>query len=320
MKKLCIFIFSVVMIFNLSAKEHNFSVGVSFGLLNGQAQEMVFKDTISNNKLSELLWYFNSLAYIGLDIKYSWLKPENAWGLFVNGSFKYGLFSQPDVMEDRDWMNVKYPDWLTHYSVHDNKTESANLLDLNLGLSFLVFQNFLLKSYISYHYMRFSWTASGGSILYPDSFFYDYYPSSKKVGTYEQTWHIFSPAISFYGEFNRYFDIEIAFEATPFMWCVAIDEHLLRNLVITDVLNGGLFIEPSLLFSYKPTDHFVLSLSFAYREINYSRGDTKEEDNKKHLTLISRNLSGAGYAALDIGIIAKYSYSSPQQDETILLR
>jgi len=317
MKKLCFFVFSVVIIFNLPAKEHNFSIGAGVGELNGLAQEVVYRDTKSDNKLSELLWNFNSLTYIGLDIKYSWLKPGNYWGLFANASFKYGLSGKPDVMEDRDWIVAKYPDWLTHYSVHDNKTNSANLIDCNLGTSFLIFQKFLLKSYISYHYMHFSLTASGGSILYPDwdtdgdgkpdgdhlplFVFYD------EVGKYEQTWHVFSPAISFYGEFNRYFDIEIAFEVTPFIWCVAIDEHLLRELVITDVLIGGTFIEPSFLFSYKPSEYFVLSLSFAYREISNSRGDSKYK-NAGQKAFIERNLSGAGYKAVDFGIISKFRF------------
>jgi len=317
MKKLCIFVFSFVMIFNLSAKEHNFSVGASFGLLTGQAQEIVYMDTNYDNKLSELLWNFKSLPYIGLDIKYSWLKPENVWGLFANGSFKYGLSSKPDVMEDRDWLaeeikNINNPNWLTNYSVHNNKTESAILMDFNLGASFLIFQKFLLKPYISYHYMHFSWTASGGSMLFPTwrtGWDHAYIPEDINVVTYEQTWYIFSPAISFYGEFNRFFDIEIAFEATPFIWCIAKDEHLSNNKVHTvfnDYVKEGVFIEPSLLFSYKPIDHFVLSLSFIYRDINKSRGDTLIKEPSSSTYILNQNKGGAGYTAFDIGIIAKY--------------
>jgi len=332
MKKLCVFVFSVVMIFNLPANEHNFSVGASFGLLNGQAQEIVYREITSDNKLSELLWNFNPLAYLGLDIEYSWLKPGNGWGLFANGLTKFGFSGKTGVLEDRDWdalylYKINNPYWLTNYSVHDNKTETAILMDFNLGVLFLISQKFLLKPYLSYHYMYFSFTASGGSILYsnPDklgnpAIYSEYLPAIniKAVGAYEQTWHIFSPAISFYGEFNRFFDIEIAFEVTPFIWCVAIDKHLLRHLVFTDILRGGLFIEPSFLFSYKPSENFTVSLSCAYREISKSRGDTKYKKEQK--TIIEKNLSGAGYTAFDIGIIAKYIYSSPQRDRSILLR
>jgi len=311
MKKLFVFIFSLAMIFNLSAKEHDFSIGTSFGVLSGQAQEVWYRSSSSDDKESELLWNFKPLFYMGLDIKYSWLKPENKWGLFTNGSIKFGFPDKTGVMEDRDWLKSNNPNWLTNYSVHDNKTESAYLLDFNLGMSFLIFQKFLLKTYFSYHYMFFSWTASGGSILHPTwgPGYQDHVPKpeDEKVCTYEQTWHIFSPAISFYGEFNRYFDIEISFEATPFVWCLAKDEHLSSGLVkavYTDNPIGGIFIEPSLLFSYKPSEHFVLSLSFAYREISKSRGDSlyKEGSSKDFY----KNRSGAGYSAFDVGIILKY--------------
>jgi len=326
MKKLYIFVFSVIMIFNLPAKEHNFTAGASFGFLNGQAQEIVYMNSTSENKLSELLWNFKSLPYIGLDIKYSWLKPENGFGIFANGSCKFGFPGGTDIMEDRDWdafnlYGVDNPDWLTNYSAHDNNTESAILMDFNLGMSFLISQKILLKSYFSYHYMRFLWSASGGSLLYPmwyDKNKHEYadghgyvFPQSTVVCTYEQTWHIISPGISFYGEFNRFFDIEIALEVTPFIWCLAVDEHLLREnggLEVTDGLIGGAFIEPSILFSYKPSDHFVLSLSFSYREISKSRGNTKEQYKDLPTASFYKNISGGGYTATDIGIIAKYKF------------
>jgi outer membrane protease len=317
-KKIFIFVFSAVLIFNLSAKEHDFSVGASFGLLSGQAQEIVYRDYKSEDKLSELLWNFKALPYIGLDINYSWLKPGNNWGLFVKGSIKHGFSGGKDVMEDRDWLVLNYPNWLTHYSVHNNNTESANLMDYNLGASFLISKGFLLKAYFSYHYMYYSWAASGGSLLYPDwdlngdgnpdgdHIYLPMYISSKeKVCTYEQTWHILSPGISFYGEFNRYFDIEVAFELTPFIWCNAKDQHLLRGLVVTDTLKNGIFIEPSFLFSYKPSNFFAVSLSFEYRDIKKSRGDTKYQPTGEP-SFTEKKLSGAGFKAFDIGIIAKY--------------
>jgi len=319
MKKLCFFVFFVAMIFNLSAKEHDFSIGLDLGLLNGHAQEVVYWNSTSANKVSELLWNFKSLPYIGLDIKYSWLKPENRWGLFANGSFKYGFPGGNDVMEDRDWTVKEYPNWLTNYSVHDNNTDSAILVDLNLGMSLLFYQKFLLRSYISYHFMHFSWTASGGSILYPMEYDKDgnpvdghgYISRPINICSYEQTWHIISPAMSFYGEFNRYFDIEIAFEMSLLVWCLSIDEHPMRELggfTVTDSLKNGTFIEPSFIFSYKPTDHFAVSLSFAYREIKDSRGDTKQKYKDIPTANIYKNISGAGYSAVDFGIISKYKF------------
>jgi len=320
-KKIFIFTFSAVMIFNLSAKEHDFSIGVNFGSLNGQVQEIVYRNSRTDNKLSELLWNFDSLSYIGADIRYSWLKPENKLGIFANGLFKMGVSDGAAKMEDKDWLVDSYPYWLTNYSVHNSRVNSLNMIDLNLGMSILIFQKFLFKPYFSYHYMHFEWSASGGSILYPTVSFDentgDYYADHFFLGpimviTYEQTWHIVSPAISFYGEFNRFFDIEIAFEVTPFIWCNSKDDHLQREyggLVINDYLVEGVFIEPSILFSYKPTDNFVLSLSFVYREIEKTRGDSKYKYKEAgHPVDPEKNIGGAGYYAVDIGIISKFKF------------
>jgi outer membrane protease len=314
MKSLWVLAFSLLVVFGLAAKEHNFSIGGSFGILNGQADELVFRDSTTDDKLSQLLWDFKPLMYAGLDINYSWLKPTNKWGIFVNASFKFGFPSATGVVEDRDWISLYYPNFLTHYSVHDNMTESAILMDFGIGASFVIFQKFLLKAYVSYHYMSFSWAASRGSILYPDwaDGTHDYLPlyyGSKKIGTYEQEWHVVSPAIAFYGEFNRFFDIEIAFQATPLIWCNAVDNHLLRDLVITENMSWGLFIEPSLLFSFKPTDHFALSFSFAYRNISGTRGDSVYKYSGPPPDEVSGTypyIAGAGYTGFDIGLIAKF--------------
>jgi outer membrane protease len=313
MKGLCVFALLFLMAFELVANEHNFSIGGSFGLLNGQGEEIVYNGAYTDDKLSQLLWDIKPLFYAGLDIKYSWLKPANKWGLFANGSIKFGFPGETGVIEDRDWMASNLPNVLTHYSVHDNKTESAILLDFDIGASFVIFQKFLLKASISYHYMHWVWAAFGGSILYPakdidDDGYLDqqhgYLDSSVKGLAYEQTWHIISPGIAFYGEFNPFFDIEIAFQATPLIWCNALDNHFLRDLVITENMSLGLFIEPSLLFSFKPINHFSLSLSVAYRNISGARGDSFYKYPDESFTVQYR--AGAGYSAFDICLIAKF--------------
>jgi outer membrane protease len=178
-------------------------------------------------------------------------------------------------------------------------------VDFNIGASFVIFRDFLLKAYISYHYMHWAWAAYGGSILYPTGN-HEYLQPTIKGLTYEQNWHIISPAIAFYGEFNRFFDIEISLQATPLIWCMAVDHHLMRNLVINENIFGGFFIEPSLLFSFKPIDHFVLSFSFQYRNISGTRGNgVYKYTGDPPFTY--RNGVGAGYTSYDIGIIFKYS-------------
>jgi outer membrane protease len=293
---------------------HNLSLGASIGLLAGQGEEIVYRDTGSEDKLSQLLWEMKPLFYAGLDINYNWLKPENRWGIFAGALFKFGFPDETGVMEDRDWIALYYPGFLTHYSVHDNKTESAVLIDANMGVSFRIFNKFLLKTYVAYNFMHFSWTANGGSVLHP---YWDIdgdgqvdgdhgYLNSIDVVTYEQFWHVMSPGIAFYGEFNRYFDIEISIKLSPRIWFSAQDYHILRNLIITENADGGFFIEPGLLFSFKPNKFLTLTAVVAYRNISGTRGDG-EYKYKGQPAMAANDMTGAGYSGFDVGITAKFN-------------
>jgi outer membrane protease len=282
------------------------------GLLTGTGEEIVYRDKTTTDKASQLLWDFNALLYAGLDARYTW-QIADSWGIFAGASGKFGFPATAGVMEDRDWI-AQYPDWLTHYSVHDNKTEEALLFDANVGVSFSIREIFQIKPSVAYRFMRFSWTAKGGSILYP----YDsdgdgtkdgdhiYFTSPIDVGTYEQTWHIVSPMIGFSGQFNQYFDIELSLALSPLLWFFGEDHHILRDLVITEDLTDGFFIEGGLCLSFKPTQRVSLSFQVAYRNISGPRGDGKY-DYESEPDLVAKGLSGAGYSAWDVGITAKWN-------------
>jgi outer membrane protease len=308
-KIIWLFVFSAAIAFGAAAGEHSFSVGGSFGLLSGQAEEIVYVNEVSSTMVSQLLWDLKPLVYFGVDLNYTWQRPANKWGVFANGLFKIGLPSNTGKMEDRDWMEEIAPDvyvstypWLRYYSVHDNKTEGAVLMDFDLGASFSIAGNFWLRAYVSYSFMYFLWTASGGSVLYPNG--HVYLPSIDVI-TYEQIWHVVSPAAALYGEFNSFFDIEVSLKATPFVWCTDEDNHILRDLVINDYMFGGFFFEPSLLFSFKPAQYFVLSFSLKYRNISGPRGDGVYKETGE-LPFTAKNMGGAGYRVFDTGLIAKF--------------
>ncbi|MDR1095551.1 MAG: omptin family outer membrane protease [Spirochaetaceae bacterium] len=302
-----------VLSFSVSAqstdiKRDGLFLGISTGVLAGEAEEIVYRDKNTDNKLSQLLWPFKPLVYAGVDLRYNWRIPASRLNVFADGILKFGFPGITGKMEDRDWVDARYADFLTHYSIHDNTTEDAVLIDVNAGVTFPVFEKYLLKAFIAYNHMYFSWAASGGSFLYPDknSGGHGYMVTSDKVITYRQTWNIISPGILFYGAFNRYFDIELSFKTSPFIWFFAVDEHLARNLVITDDLHGGFFVEPSLLFSFKPNNNITLSFSFLYRNITGTRGDGEYEEQGKQ-PLITNNLNGAAYSVFDTGIVTRFN-------------
>ena len=302
MKKLCFVIIFITIGLLAKGNEHNFSLGTSIGILYGQSEEIVYRDRYTDEKESELLWDLKPLVYAGVNLHYSWQNLAYKWGIFSDALFKFGFPGNTGYMEDRDWKDVQNADLLTHYSISDNKTESAVLIDFNAGVTFNIYQDWLLKLFVSYSYMNFSWTASGGHFIYPENegghFYID---PSIDVITYNQIWNIVSFGTSFYVAFNPYFNIDVSIKLSPLIFCIAQDNHILRNLFITEHLYGGFFIEPSILFSFTSNDFFALSFSAKYRSINNTRGDSLYNRS------LYRNIGGAGFSAFDAGIVAKFN-------------
>jgi len=303
----------ILVVFSVNAQNgHLFSVGFSVGLLSGATEEIVYRSSSANNYMSQLTWPFTPLFYAGIDAGYIWLGPANPAGVFENifsGFFldafvKFGLPGETGMMEDRDW--IRQPTWaLSHYSLHDTKMESAMLAGVELGKSFRLYNEFRLSVFLSYNVMYYQFAARGGTFLYPEldgGHFYD--PSPEDVVTYRQFWQILSPGLSFYGVFNTYFDVEIFFKATPLIMASSFDEHLSRTLqIINDPMYYGLYLEPGFVFSFKPASNFMLSLSFNYKNIRGTRGNSRYRYPNNSTTY--RNVGGADYSAFDIGIAAK---------------
>jgi outer membrane protease len=285
--------------------------GYSVGILNGYGEEVVYGDAGSSVPLSQLLWYMEPLVYTGANLDFTWHKPANRVGLFTNVSFKFGFPGKTGITEDRDWIAADYPNWLTHYSVHDNYTDRALFADANFGIAFSLFDVFLLKTYVAYDYMLFSWTAKGGSFLYPrysdGSEGHGYLRDPESVGSYRQTWHILSPGLALYGTFNRFFNAEIAIKATPVIWSFAEDNHLMRDLVITDTMQRGLFIEPKCTVTFTPVNIFSLSFAVSWKDISRVRGDSYYDYSdgvNPDFTIIDR--TGAAYRSLNLELIGRF--------------
>ena len=294
--------------------------------MSGECEEIVYQDRYSDDKKSQLLWRLRPMAYMGIDLHYGWQKRESDSkfparffsGFFADASFKLGFPGDAGLMEDRDWL-YSDPDQLTHYSAHDNYIETAFLFDISIGKSFIPCNGIKLKPFVSYSYMYYLWGARGGSILYPHyqnppytGNWYDgheYLGTSGEVITYSQSWNIISPGISFYGNFNKYFDIELLFKISPFVWAIAVDNHILRYTVFTDYIIGGLFIEPALLFSFKAGSLLTLSYSYSYRNISHARGDTAVGERGIQ-TSVGYNCIGAGYSVHRAGIVAKLNLTN----------
>ena len=294
---------------------HNLSFGVSTGILYGRGEEIIWRE--NEQYLSQLVYDVKPLLYAGLGAAYRWRGAGKEWGLFAEIEGQFGFPAASGIMEDRDWEDETDARRLTKYSVHDNKTSRAILADLNLGFSFFLTPRFTLKPYLSYGFMFFSWEATGGYFLYDPQYLNSGSnplprPRNETVLTYEQIWHILSPAVSVGYAMNRFFYVEAGIKASPFLLCFSTDQHILRNLTVTTMLLGGVFFEVAPRISFKPHKSFELSLSVSFRTIFRTQGDAEYDGLPDIEYLRVQNAGGAGYTMFDIGLFARWVYSTPQ--------
>ncbi|MDR2535506.1 MAG: omptin family outer membrane protease [Treponema sp.] len=320
MKTIYGFIFLVIMFFasfKVSAESassslvfpYTFSLGTSTGLLVGQGEEIVYQTTTSDNYLSELLWDIKPLVYFGTAINVSRIDQMEKWGIFGDVSFKFGIPMKTGIMEDRDWLDSARPDHVTNFSSHDNYTQGAFLADISIGSSFpVISKTLLLKGYIAYSYMHFSWISQDGYLQY-ESQSWEKIPISGPAISYAQEWHILSFAIGSRFSFLRFFSIAIDFKFSPsLIWCTAQDEHFSRNLQFDDTVYGGFFLEPNMEVVFSPYSKVDISLGVNYRLIKGLRGTS--ESTSTGFSTVNNALSppgvaGAGYNVWDIGLSVK---------------
>jgi outer membrane protease len=301
------------------AGSYAFSTWTRFGMLFGQAEELVYPSSPYKAEwLSQLLWDMKPVFYYGLTLDFSQAQPMTQWGFFTNLSLKNGIPGNSGKMEDRDWMSTVNTD-LTHYSTHDNVTNELFLCDFSTGVSFPIKRILLLKAYITVSYMRFNFTGQFGYGTYARETGGDYsgiyapiddnpkyysFADREKVINYAQSWFMAAPGISLGYYFNTRFYGELIFQISPLILCDDLDEHLVTGNQYRDYMRGGLFLEPGFHFSWFAGKRLELSLEFSWRYIRETRGETYISPVFKE-NYTEQGEAGAGLSVIDTGLCLK---------------
>ena len=268
----------------LQAQEQGyaFSLTPQFGIVFGQAEEIVYPGDTKAAFLSQLLWDMQPVLYYGLLMDFSRLDQQERWGFFSTLSLKNGIPGKTGYMEDRDWLSKENTD-LTHYSKHDNHTRELFLLDFSPGLSFPFSRVLLFKTFINVSYMRFSFSGHHGYGEYNWPGYPPYVDySGQKVISYIQEWLTASPGISLGCFFLGRFFAELSFMASPLIVCADLDEHKSVDVKegsttsqqFRDYMRGGILFEPGFRLSYTINKWLAATWDFSWRYINGTRGDT----------------------------------------------
>jgi len=301
---------------------YTFSSWTHFGVFLGRAEEIVYPSSkYKAEKLSQLLWDIKPVWYYGLSLDFSRTEPMDRWGFFATVSLRNGIPGKSGIMEDRDWASVEN-DALTHFSTHDNLTNTLFFCDVSAGLSLPVKQ-FLLKTYVSMAYMHFSFTGQYGSGTYakeiggygsdiydsidnnPD---YKSFKDREKVINYTQNWLTVAPGIALGYYLSRFYG-EVFFNISPLISCAGVDEHLYpppyTPSVFKDYMHGGIFVEPGFHFTFFFNKRLDFTFDFSWRHMGNTRGKTWNGTSVGTATFIQQGEAGAGLSLFNLGLCAK---------------
>ena len=297
---------------------YGFYLSPLFGILYGQGEEILYRDSGWDQYASQLLWDLKPLVYTGLAADFGPRDPFERRGFIAAGSIKYGLPLRTGSMEDRDWMNLE-TNWLTHYSQHQAYSQNAILADLSAGYSWPLTNYLALSAYGEFSFMYLSWSADNGYAQYTTEATKDegdYPPWNNNLPKtyfngknilYTQIWFIFSPGLCLKGRINRLFSAQAHFNYSPLIYATAKDDHLIPNKdyqgrSFEDYLYFGHYLKGGGKFIFSPLENMDLSLSCSYRYITRTRGPSYWEYTGSEVTShLSKNYDGgAGHSALEI--------------------
>jgi len=291
-----------------------FSIAPSFGILYGQANEIVYKSSQSGILNSELQWNLKPLFYAGLAADFGPADNFSKHGFIGNLSFKMGIPQKTGIIEDRDWL-YENSSALTNYSRHDNFSERAILADLSLGYSFPMLRFVALGINLDFSYMHYYWLARDGYYQYldsdkngnilPDQTWNNEIPKVNLEGTvleFTQDWYIFSPGIFLKFRLGRFFSLNGNVNYSPLIYCIDKDDHLLTGKTYLDYLFYGQYLKGSGGLTFSPANNLDFFLFLSYSTIIDSRGDTYIYSVKYP------GIAGGGFAAFDGGLSVRLRF------------
>lgn len=246
---------------------------MSLGLLNGEANELVYDDA-TGHKASHLIWDTENVLMLGFGGSITpvhWLK--------LNGDFWVNVTDSSATMDDYDWF-VQGADW-THWSHHeDTDVDTITMFDINAEFTVMGSSTSRLFGIVGYKQDNFEWSAYGGSYVYSVNGFRDTsgsFADGEKGISYEQTYK--APYLGFG------FEMDVApvtfagrFIYSPAVDLEAVDNHYMRNLEFTDDFETGDLFGLDLALTYQMTPNWKIAGSLHYQSYDEVKGSTTIKD------------------------------------------
>lgn len=292
---------------SVQGRRYILSVTPLVGILNGHAEEIVYKYPEKDVNLSQLLWDIKPQIYMGLSVDYVPTDCFHNFGLIAGSTIKVGIPGLSGAIEDRDWTNTQY-DHLTLYSRHKAVSKVSIVSETSAGYSLPLKDYFALGFFGEFTYMHFSWAAKDG--------YTQYWPGDRNTAPpwdpslpkdyvqgecilYKQNWFIFTPGASLKWKLGGGFFLEGTFCFSPFVYCADRDDHLATGVTFLDYALFGHYINGGGKISFSEKN-IKASIACNYRHINRLRGSTYEQVGSNPVYQTSKDGSGMGFSAIDL--------------------
>ncbi len=285
------------------------------GVMYGVAKELVFGSYQGTTfVMSELVWDLKPLIFSRAALALS-----TEVGFVASLDVRLGIPGKTGSIADSDWLNHDFngDTAKTHYSLSDNFTERAILLDAQAGWQFTLASWITIRPFLGFGLMDFKWTARDGYYQYPPQnsppYSPDWSPSAPRLpmsGTsivYQQTWFLPSVGIAAKLRFGEDLSGTISFAFSPIVFCNDLDNHELRHLDFYEYMWGGPLLEPKISLEWHVIQRAWLQLNVSFRHIEGLVGTTYEVVTGAPATpglVASKTTSGAGvsFDALDASL------------------
>lgn len=256
----------------------NFSFVGGVGVIDIEANELVYRAPGSGSKLSHLIWESSS-AVISAEMT---ARSEAGWTGKLSGQI---AFSGDSYMEDYDWKprfstNDDWNDW-SHRSRHsDTDLDHFYSATVALGRDFQVSDQLLINVNGGFKYTSVKWTAYGGSYVYSVAGFRDSvgdFPGDTKAISYQQKLPVAFAGIDATYVQDRW-NFGFALKGGMTFSAGDTDHHWMRDLRFEDDFESApvLMVGGSVGYQYNERTSFFVSGS--YEKVFTARGDYNTYD------------------------------------------
>ncbi|PBB51867.1 MULTISPECIES: omptin family outer membrane protease [Mesorhizobium] len=256
----------------------NFSFIGGVGVIDIEANELVYRAPGSGSKLSHLIWE-STAPVVSAEMT---ARSEAGWTAKLSGQI---AFSGDSYMEDYDWdprfsTNDGWNDWSDRSRFSETDLDHFYSATVALGHDFQVSGQLLINVNGGFKYTSVKWTAYGGSYVSSDDGFRDRvgdYPGGAKVISYQQKLPVAFAGIDATYVQDRW-NFGFALKGGTTFSAGDTDHHWLRDLRFEKDFESApvLIVGGSVGYQYNERTSFFVSGS--YEKVFTARGDYNTYD------------------------------------------